>query len=88
MSKDDYTQDPYDILNSTATETSAVVPVNLARLNEAAQQIKDNAFLPPLTGLKVVVDKTMNPNDCQLTVGEDFFKKLKNAIDENSKTQD
>ena len=50
----------------------------------------DNGFIPSITGIKIVVDEQMNPNDCTLVVGTEYYKRLKQAMqdnEENSKTE-
>ena len=57
-------------------------------IEETVSANRNNAFLPPLTGIRIVLDKDMNPNDCMFVVGKDFFKKMKDAFDdENSKAK-
>ena len=72
------------------TDSSSLAPeLNIDYITETVTASRDNAWLPPLTGIKVVADPNMNPHDCKFVVGMEFFKRMKEAIDyENSKTEE
>ena len=61
-----------------------------AILKAQPKPFEDNGFIPSITGIKIVVNEQMNPNDCTLVVGTEYYKRLKQAMqdqDENSKTE-
>ena len=60
-------------------------------LTEESKPFVDNGFIPSLTGIKIIVNEQMNPNDCTLVIGTEYYRRLQQAMkehDENSETKD
>ena len=72
------------------TYAQATPHTDSSSLTGESKPFVDNGFIPSLTGIKIVVNEQMNPNDCTLVMGTEYYKRFKQAMqdqDENSKTE-